>query len=252
MTEQGKSQIQTLAAGFLGFAGVIGLGSLVILHHGGPAAPGAVSVYAPVDAAEALAVPARVGKTDSSGAPIGRDAMASSPAPLLSDEIRADAATDRTAAAAGAAVAAGANSGAAPKLIAAQPLDSASSASSSAQASAGSAPKKIPPAKKPFAAPKLDLTRSQGTIASSVRYGVSDRSELMGRAAGPVLNFSGKSLGGQSAEVAAGSMDAAGAIQQVNDAQKKVDASDATSADKSQTDQNLNQVRQTVSAPVGQ
>jgi hypothetical protein len=250
MSEQGKTQIQTLGAGFIGFVGVVGLGSLVIMHHGTAPAASAVA-YAPVDAASALAVPAATIRANPalSGAPTGQSgAVPSSPAPLLSADDRA-AVPDAPPSAAPAATATAGVPAAAPKLVVGQHLDAASSASSSAQASASTAapaPKKLVPAKKPFFAPKLDLTKNQGTIASTVHYGVSDRSELMGRAAGPVYNFSGKGAGGQGAAVAAGSMDANGAMQAVNAAQAQVDASAANGAQKAQLDQNLNQVRQTV------
>ena len=249
MTEQGKTQIQILAAGFLGFAGMVGVGSLVIFHRGGAAATGVLSVYAPTEAAAALAVPASVAPESLPGSPTGQSGpVQSSPAPLLSDEIRADAPAVTDGAAAGA----GTDSGAAAKLAAGAPLDAASSAASSAQASSDgvSAPKKLPPAKKPFRAPKLDLSKNRSALASTVHYGVSDRAELMGRAVGPVYNFSGKGEGGgQSAKVAAGSLDASGAMRQVDDAQEHLDSSNANGADKARVDQNLSQVRQAIGAP---
>ena len=73
----------------------------------------------------------------------------------------------------------------------------------------------------------------------------------MGRAAGPVYNFAGKASGQQSAQVAAdnsGAIDPAAAMQQVDAAQKKLDASDVDVDQKAQIDQNLDQVRKTAAS----
>lgn len=247
MTAHAKMQFQTLGAGVLAFAVVVGLGSLVLLHHGGAAVAAPVSAYAPVDAASAFAVPARAVRPAS-------DPAASSPAPLLTDEERpADAAAPAASVAPGASTPV-TTPAAAPKLVVSRHLDVSSSAGSSAAAGSTPPKPKLAAAKKAFVAPKLDLSKSQGTVASTVHYGVASRSELMGRAAGPVYNFAGKAAGQQKAEVAAGSMapdvaaGTAGALQQVDKAQKQLDSSNVAPEDKAKLDQNLNQVRQSVNA----
>ena len=48
MNDQGKkSPIRHLAAGLLGFVGIVGLGSLVMMHHGAPAAAARVAFVKP-------------------------------------------------------------------------------------------------------------------------------------------------------------------------------------------------------------
>jgi hypothetical protein len=246
MKDQGKkSSIQPLAAGLLGFVGIVGLGSLVILHHGGAAVKAPVSVYAPVDADPGGPSPLRSlrpAEADSSAA-----ANAASPAPVLP----ADAVGSQNAAALPAPSAAPKDASAAipaANLVAGAHLDSSGSASSSASAAAAAPKLKTAPARKPFLAPKLDLSKSQGTVASTVHYGVSTRTELMGRAAGPVYNFSGNAGAKQGGQVAADNASASGALQQVDAAQKKLDASDVPDADKAKFDRDLNQIRQTAAA----
>ena len=240
-----KSPIRTVAAGLLGFVGIVGLGSLVIMHHGGAAPKAPVAFYSPVNADPAAPAPLRAAGTSS----LAASAAASSPAPMPPSE----AVRNETAAAAVSAPSAAPQDApaAAPgaKLVAGAKLASAGSASSSASASvAAAAPAlKAAPARKPFSAPKLDLTKTSGAVASTVHYGVSGRSELMGRAAGPVYNFSGNA-GAKGGQVAADNASASGALQQVDAVQKQVDASDVPDAEKAKLDKDLNQVRQTAAA----
>ena len=263
--QEKKSSIQALAAGFLGFIGVVGLGGLLILRHGGASSEAPVVSYAPVDADSGLRAPARALPAPSVAA-----SVASSPAPLLSDEVRGESAVPAGEAARGAPVGSAANAAAvnnaaaagsipaSARLAAGSRLDGGSSASSSASVAVSTsvaASSKSNPlsggAKKPFFAPKLDLSKNQGTVASTVHYGVSDRHELMGRAAGPVYNFSGKSEGqARSGQVAADNAGpgAAGAMRQMDAAQKKLDASDVSAGEKAKLDQDLNQVRRTAAS----
>jgi len=143
--------------------------------------------------------------------------------------------------------------GAAPSaagLVVTQHLDGSSSARSSARASVASAApaeKGGVAAKKPFVAPKLDLSRSQNALVSSVHYGVSSRAELMGRAAGPVYNFSGKNPGSdQSGKLAAGAM------KQVDAVQAKIDSSSLSDSDKAAFDERLGQAKQAAAATPAQ
>lgn len=250
MTEQGKAQIQMVGAGLVGFAIVVGGGgALLVLPHGGsssrPAA--SIAVTAPTSSALSVPVPATAGVT--TGAPMGEaSAAASSPAPILPESAREE--TPAPAAVVAAAKAPVATAAPAPassfnKLVASQHLDGGSSASSSASASAAAfKPKADKPMKKPFLAPKLDLSKTQSAVASSVHYGVTGRSELMGRAAGPVYNFSGKDAGaGQAVQVAAGSMG-----QQVDAAEAQVDSSGLNDHDKAVLSGQLNKAKQAVTA----
>jgi len=262
-----KSQIQTIAAGFIGFVGVVGLGSLLILHHGGAAVKAPVIAYAPVDADTGAPAPIHSANASLLGASLGAaGSAASSPAPLLPDEARDNAAAVVPANAAGTGIAAkAAMTAAAPKLVA-QQIESSASASSSAALPAAAAAKPKPSlAKKTFVAPKLDLSKNQGIVASTVHYGVSDRAELMGRAAGPVYNFTGKSGGqaqsdqvvpnagqAQTTQVAADGQSSAAVVQQVDAAKQKLDAADVPADQKAALDQNLSQARQAAaSAPAG-
>ena len=70
--------------------------------------------------------------------------------------------------------------------------------------------------------PKLEVPAGDGAVASSVHYGVTNRSELMGRAAGPVYNFKG-GKGGE-AKSAAGKM-ADDADGRIADLRRQLEAS---------------------------
>ncbi|MFI5361738.1 MAG: hypothetical protein ACHQ49_07190 [Elusimicrobiota bacterium] len=250
-----KSSIQALAAALLAFVAVFGAGSWLLLSHDGAAVSAPAVAYAPVDADSGMPSPALSAPSSLPRSALGASASAS-PAPLLSDDAR-DENPGAPGAAPGAAATAtasgGTASGAAPKLAVDQHLDTSGSASSSASASASAdapaAKTTVAAAKKRFLAPKLDNAKNQGTIAASVHYGVNSRAELMGRAAGPVYNFSGKgggpSAGGQVA-AANSAPNTAAALQQVDAAQKQLDASDASPSDKARLDADINKVRQDV------
>lgn len=247
-----KSPIQILAAGLLGFVGIVGLGSLAIMHHGGASpAKAPMSVYSAVDADSGAPAPLRSARP-APGPAVAASGM-SSPLPVLPAEATRDASAAAAAApgvSAGSA-AAPAASATTPKLAARAVSDMSGSASSSASASVNAvaaAPKLKPaPARKPFLPPKLDLPKNVGSVASSVHYGVSGRSELMGRAAGPVYNFSGGAAkdGGQ---VAADNATASGAMRQVDAAERQFEASDASDEDKAKLRRQLDQVRATAAS----
>lgn len=175
---------------------------------------------------------------------------ASSPAPLFPASERA---TESEAAAASAPAASGPAAETpsfSRKLVVTRHLDGTSSAKSSARATVAAAPAKSEgrPAKKPFLAPRLDLSKTQSALASSVHYGVSNRAELMGRAAGPVYNFSGKKAPQQVPQ----GQSSAGTMQQVDDAQRQVDNSPLDDSDKAALKANLGQVRQAVETSAAQ
>ena len=94
--------------------------------------------------------------------------------------------------------------------------------SSATLASADSAPRQaeaLP--KREFIAPKLVAAKKEG-ISSTVHYGVNSRSELMGRAAGPIFNFKGR--GAKKAETSDGNILSQVATQ-IEEARKQVEGS---------------------------
>jgi hypothetical protein len=248
MTEYGKAQIQALGAGLIGFVVVVGVGALLIFPHGNASVKAPVSSYAPVDVTSNLTAPVPVAKSINGGAPQGESAPAqSSPAPILPSDDSDDAPKPAPSAVAPAAPAPApqpsAKNAPAPSLSVTQHLDGASSANSSAKATVAAAPAKAP-AKKPMIAPKLDLSKApQGSLASSVHYGVNDRAELMGRAAGPVYNFAGRNVNPKGAP-APEAAPTGGALDQVDAAQKQIDNSSLSDADKATIDATLAKVKQ--------
>jgi hypothetical protein len=250
MSEDGNDQMKAFVAGLLGFVVVVVLGGLLILRQGGVTVKAPVANYAPVEAAPAPAPSAQI--------PVSRPAraaVASSPAPLLP---AGDLDEPATAAPAPAPSAAAASGPAAAKLAVSQHLDPGSSAESSASASAAPAhpSAKAPAAKKKgLLAPKLDLSKNQGSLVTTVHYGVSNRAELMGRAAGPVYNFSGKNAAAQGAPggPAQGDADSTAAADAgatgVDAARQSVDASPLSPEDKAKILENLNQAQQTMQPP---
>lgn len=246
MADHGKAQIQALGAGLVGFVVVVGAGAALMLHHGGSPIKAPASSYAPVEEASALPAPAAAAKTERAGVPPAMSALApSSPAPLLPASERAANAEASAAAASAAPGRAAPAPSFSRKLVVTRHLDGTASAASSAKASVADAPAKSErrPEKKPFIAPRLDLSKTQSALASGVHYGVSSRAELMGRAAGPVYNFSGKK--GQAQQIPQ-SPSPAGAVQQVDDVQRQVDDSPLDDSDKAALKANLGQVRQAV------
>ncbi|MBI3564108.1 MAG: hypothetical protein HY079_02805 [Elusimicrobia bacterium] len=240
MTEHGKASIQMVAAGLIGFALVVGGGgALLVLPRSSPAPKAASVARASVAAGTALAVPAPAARPATAVAPAGGTAVAaSSPAPILPESAREEAAAPVAAAPAAAAAAA-------PKLAVTRHLEVAHQASIPAAVPAAPVARlDAAPAKKPFVAPKLDLSKTQSAVASSVHYGVSSRAELMGRAAGHVYNFSGKGAkNAQSAQVAAGSMD-----QQLDAAQAQLDSSGMSEHDKAVVSETLKTAKKATAA----
>ena len=107
-------------------------------------------------------------------------------------------------------------------LVVTQHLDATQTTSAEALASADSAPRQaeaLP--KREFIAPKLVAAKKEG-ISSTVHYGVNSRSELMGRAAGPIFNFKGR--GAKKAETSDGNILSQVATQ-IEEARKQVEGS---------------------------
>lgn len=210
MSENNQSNLQAFGAGVAGFFVVVAVGGgALALHSRSQQHRGPVAAAAPVDiGAPSLSRPAPRGLP-------AREARSESPAPLIGDvggdEEQTQAPAQQAAAApnapaAGAALAATAAAPARPLTAAAagkagsdlkvsQHL-TAEGGSTSAEIAAkdSSEPKKdeTPAKKAAKAAPRKALEPAAGAPEiASVHYGVTNRSELMGRAAGPVYNFSG-------------------------------------------------------------
>lgn len=221
MSEQNKSNLQTFGAGLIGFAAVMAVGGGALMFHsyrqaGSTAAPAPAAP--PIDLGSSLPRPVTPGA-------VHIERRAESPAPLIgeleeSEESNAPAAAPRVPGASAAPAAPAAPVEAAPTPESA-PAAKASALevtqhlevegnTSTAEASVknttedgkdAAKPAKIPKLALKKAAPaKLDAPSSDGAVASSVHYGVTSRSELMGRAAGPVYNFKGGSKGAAEAK----------------------------------------------------
>lgn len=210
MSEQSKSNYQALGAGLLGFVAVMAVGGGGLMlhssHRAKSAAPPAPAA-APIDLGAAMPAP-------SMGRSMQKERRAESPAPLIGEIDEgsdADVAASAAAPASSSAEAAApspesAPAARAPALEVTRHLD-LEKGSSSAEAVVKNtvAAKKaaaLPVRKAPE--PKLEVPAGDGAVASSVHYGVTSRSELMGRAAGPVYNFKGAK--GGAAVQAAGKM----------------------------------------------
>ena len=210
MTENGKSQIQTVAAAMLGFVLIVGVGALTLMSRGGSAkAPSQASHPSsiPVAPPSAPMPPAASSLPDQQAGEA--EEYASSPAPVLPSvmkEALPAAAPPRPAA-----------------LVVTQHLEATQTTSAKATVAAAPAakPAALPKQGREFVTPKLVAPRN-GSIASSVHYGVSSRSELMGRAAGPVYNFKGR---GAKKTAPADSKIGGQATTQIKEAQEQVEKS---------------------------
>lgn len=236
MSEQTKGDVQMIGAGLVGFIAVVGVAGVLFFARdsGGGAKPSRAFGGASQSSATELRVPP--------AAPL-REAPQSSPAPFagaLPVEAAENAAPSAGPAAAPAASAFGER---VEPRISGQG-DSASSARAEVQtpvaAPALPAAAAPVPAAKPVARLKLDSSR--GTIASAVHYGVTSRSEVMGKAAGPVYNFSGRAVAGK--PQLAGLADQSGA--KLTEAELKIEQSDLPPEKKREMLERLRKARQGV------
>jgi len=237
MSEDNKSNFQTLGAGLLGFVAVMAVGGGVMMLHSSHQAKSAAT---PAAAAAPIDLGSSMPRPSMSPSGLQRERRDSSPAPLIGDD--GSSSEESPAAGSPAASPAASAPSAAPRAAAPSP-ESAPAAKASAlevtrhldaegdgstaeavvknTAEEKKAPKlqgKLPGKK----APKLDLPAGDGAVASSVHYGVTSRSELMGRAAGPVYNIKG-GKGGE-AKTAAGKM-ADDADGRIADLRRQLEAS---------------------------
>ncbi len=246
MTDQDKERVRMAGAGLAGFALVVGAGGVFLVFSlGGFPKRSTLSAVPPASSESALAIPAHTTKSAVAGVPMGEvPASESSPAPILLEVVSQAPAPSNLPASAAAAAAPAASAVASRRLAVSQHLESGSSAHSSASIPVSApAPRTDKPVNRVFAAPKLDPSKTQSAVAARVHYSVTDRSELMGRAVGPVYNFAGKNAGtGRPDRVAAD------AAEQVDAAQEEIDASPLSEHDKSVLTGQLKEARKAVMA----
>lgn len=78
---------------------------------------------------------------------------------------------------------------------------------------------------------KASTARRVGAVAARVHYGANSRAQLMGRAAGPVYNFSGGAMGSTAENALAEGMDKVVEIQKAVDADGAVSSVDKNAVD---------------------
>jgi len=224
MSEQNKSNFQALGAGLAGFVAVMAVGGGIMMLHSSHQAK---SAAAPAPAAAPIDLGSSMPTASPPPSGLQRERRASSPAPLIGD----DGSSSEESSSPAVAPAASAPS-AAPRAAETSP-ESAPAAKASALEVArhldgegngstaeavvknAAEEKKAPklqgklPGKK---AAKIEVAAGDGAVASSVHYGVTSRSELMGRAAGPVYNVKGGKGGEAKAAVGKMANDADGRI----------------------------------------
>jgi hypothetical protein len=191
MSEQSKSNYQALGAGLLGFVAVMAVGGGgLLLHssHRSKSAAAPAPAAAPIDLGAAMPAPSMQRLA------ARKERRAESPAPLIGEIGEDSPAGGSEGSVSGALSAESAPRGKAPALEVARHLDLESGSSSAKAVVKNTVEAKeeaaAPPGKK-APAPKLEVAAGDGAVASSVHYGVTSRSELMGRAAGPVYNIKG-------------------------------------------------------------
>lgn len=237
MSDQNKSNFQALGAGLFGFVAVMAVGGGVMMLHSSHQAKSAATpapAAAPIDLTSSMPSP--------SMRPSGlqKERRESSPAPLIGDD---GSSSDESSAVEAAETAPAPSAPSAAPRAAAPSPESAPAAKASAlevtrhldaegngstaesvvkndveEKSAPNPQGKLPGKK----APKIEVAAGDGAVASSVHYGVTSRSELMGRAAGPVYNIKGGNVA--EAKTAAGKM-ANDADGKIADLRRQLEAS---------------------------
>lgn len=226
MSEQNRSNVQALGAGLLGFVAVMAVGGGAMMLHSSHRAG---SAAAPAPAAAPIDLEAAMPRPSMQPSGMQKERRAQSPAPLIGDDEESSAAESAPSAAPRAAEPSPESAPAAKAsgLAVARHLDTEGNGSTAEAAVKNTVEeKKAPklqgklPGKKAL---KLETAAGDGAVASSVHYGVTSRSELMGRAAGPVYNFKG-AKGGEG-KAAAGKM-AADADGKIADLRRQLENSD--------------------------
>lgn len=205
MSDQNKSNFQAFGAGLLGFVAVMAVGGGAMMFQSSRRSQAAVKpAAAPIDIGAPVARPVSPANI------VHSENRAQSPAPLIGEDGAegADEQASSSGVAAESASAASENETAS-RLKVTRHLDVQGNGSTAKAVVKNTlSPEEAPKAAaKParLAAPKLDAEAGGAeAVASSVHYGVTSRSELMGRAAGPVYNFKG--AGGKKGGAAMGEM----------------------------------------------
>ena len=194
MSDQSKSNVQALGAGFLGFIAVVTVGGgLMMLHSSRQTQSAAKPAAAPIDLSSSMSLPAPASPAVAPA--VRRESRAESPAPLIGeqDSIESVPAPSASAAPSDASKAAAGQAKAGSALKPTEHLQAKGGSTAEAVVKNTIEKEKAVAKtdKKPVPDAKLVETPGASAVASTVHYGVTDRSELMGRAAGPVYNFKG-------------------------------------------------------------
>ncbi|MDD5302341.1 MAG: hypothetical protein PHS14_04455 [Elusimicrobia bacterium] len=200
MSEQSKSNFQAFGAGLLGFVAVLAIGGGALLVRSSQQAKAGSR---PVAAAEPIDLGSSMPRPSMSPASVQKERRAESPAPLMGAEDEsegAEAPAEASAAAASSPESAPPAKSPAPRLEVTQHLDKPGNGSSATAIVRNTAAPEKPAKAFSHKTLKLDPAGMAPASVASVHYGVTSRSELMGRAAGPVYNFKGKgAVGGSGA-----------------------------------------------------
>jgi len=193
MSEQNQSNVQAFGAGLLGFVVVMAIGGGALMVRSSQQAKAGArpeAAGAPIDLGSSMPRP--------SLSPISaqEERRAQSPAPLMGEVEESEGPEAPAAESAGAAVSSPESApnaqSPASRLEVTQHLDKTGNGSSATAIVKNT----LVPEEPPKAAGKkaaLKLGPAGGGAVASVHYGVTNRSELMGRAAGPVYNIKGGS-----------------------------------------------------------
>lgn len=226
MSGNDKGRLESLGVAVVGFVLVIGAGTLAFPPEGGvlmawtppartspvfavrsvPPSPLPVRAEAGAAVDSSAARPPFAGRSDRSDSSAGMSGAASSVALVVTGHLDATQTTSAEA----------------------SPAPNEKEADAEAALEAGEA------------TPKPDAPKDSG-IAATVRYGVNRRSELMGRAAGPVYNFKGRSAGAGWGDAADLSGAAAVRIEEVR---RRLEQAELEGKDKEALRQSLQQVRE--------
>ena len=204
MSDQNKSNFQAFGAGLLGFVAVMAVGGGAMMFQSSRRSQAVVKpAAAPIDIGAPMARPVSPANI------VHSENRAQSLAPLIgSDDGKAASGQASSNGGAFESTPAASENEAASRLNATRHLDMQGGGStakavvkntiSPEEASKAA----VKPVRAP--APKLDAEAGGAEAVASVHYGVTSRSELMGRAAGPVYNFKG--AGGKKGGTALGEM----------------------------------------------
>ncbi len=251
MSEQNQSNFQAFGAGLFGFVAVMAIGGGALMVRSSQQAKAGArpeAAAAPIDLGSSMPRP--------SLSPVSaqKERREQSPAPLTGEVEEAEAseapAVGSASGAAASPESAAKAQSSAPRLEVTQHLDKPGNGSSAtAIVNNTLAPEEAPRAadKKALgkkAAPKVDP--AGGGAIASVHYGVTNRSELMGRAAGPVYNVKGGS--GKVDSGATGKM-AADVNAKISEIQKQLESAGLPAEQRAKLQKNLEDVIKGVVGP---